>query len=59
MSSFSISSYSSNGIAFELSKLERYSEAKFIIERAMDNGGDSSEVVVEHYGDILSKVDVS
>ncbi len=42
--------------AWILFKLQRYTEAKFIIERAMDNGGDSSEVVVEHYGDILSKV---
>lgn len=42
--------------AWILFKLQRFTEAKFIIERAMDNGGDSSEVVVEHYGDILSKV---
>jgi tetratricopeptide (TPR) repeat protein len=33
----------------------RYFEAKYIIERAIDNGGDSSDVIVEHYGDILIK----
>ena len=30
-------------------------EAKYIIERAIDNGGDESDVIVEHYGDILFK----
>lgn len=30
-----------------------YRLAKFYIENALKNGGDSSEVVVEHYGDIL------
>ena len=41
--------------AWVLFKRARYFEAKYIIERAMDNGGDSSDVIVEHYGDILSK----
>jgi len=41
--------------AWVLFKRERYFEAKYIIERAMDNGGDSSDVIVEHYGDILYK----
>lgn len=40
--------------AWVLFKLKRYTEAKFIIERAMDNGGDSSDVIIEHYGDILA-----
>jgi len=39
--------------AWVLFKRERYFEAKYIIERAMDNGGESSNVIVEHYGDIL------
>lgn len=39
--------------AWVLFKLERYAEAKFIIERAMDNMTEQSDVVVEHYGDIL------
>ncbi|MGQ1785568.1 tetratricopeptide repeat protein [Saccharicrinis sp. GN24d3] len=39
--------------AWVLFKRGRFFEAKYIIERAMDNGGDSSEVIVEHYGDIL------
>lgn len=39
--------------AWVLFKLKRYTEAKFIMERAIDNGGDSSEVILEHYGDIL------
>ncbi|WP_430811419.1 MULTISPECIES: tetratricopeptide repeat protein [unclassified Carboxylicivirga] len=41
--------------AWVLFKRERYFEAKYIIERALDNGGDSSAVIVEHYGDILYK----
>ncbi|MBK3516601.1 tetratricopeptide repeat protein [Carboxylicivirga marina] len=41
--------------AWVLFKRERYFEAKYIIERAIDNGGDSSNVIVEHYGDILYK----
>ena len=43
--------------AWVLFKRERYFEAKYIIERAMDNGGDKSDVIVEHYGDILFKND--
>ena len=41
--------------AWVLFKRERYFEAKYIIERAIDNGGDKSEVIIEHYGDILYK----
>jgi tetratricopeptide (TPR) repeat protein len=41
--------------AWVLFKRERYFEAKYIIERAIDNGGDESAVIVEHYGDILYK----
>lgn len=39
--------------AWILFKRGRFFEAKFIIERAIDNGGDKNGVVVEHYGDIL------
>ncbi|MCU4156615.1 tetratricopeptide repeat protein [Carboxylicivirga sp. A043] len=39
--------------AWVLFKRGRYFEAKYIIERAIDNGGDDSAVIVEHYGDIL------
>ncbi len=41
--------------AWVLFKRERYFESKYIIERAIDNGGGSSDVIVEHYGDILAK----
>jgi len=41
--------------AWVLFKRGRYFEAKYIIERAIDNGGDESDVIVEHYGDILFK----
>ena len=34
---------------------ENYSLAKFYIESAMLNGGDKSEEIVDHYGDILYK----
>ncbi len=39
--------------AWVLFMRERYFEAKYIIERALDNGGSDSDVIVEHYGDIL------
>lgn len=39
--------------AWVLFKRKRFFEAKYIIERAIDNGGDKSNVIVEHYGDIL------
>jgi len=39
--------------AWVLFKRQHYLEAKFIIERAIDNGGASNDVIVEHYGDIL------
>jgi len=41
--------------AWVLFKRERYFEAKYIIERAIDNGGNNSNVIIEHYGDILFK----
>ena len=39
--------------AWVMFKMKRYFEAKYLIERAIDNGGDKSDVIVEHYGDIL------
>jgi len=39
--------------AWVLFKRGRFFESKYIIERAIDNGGDKSDVIVEHYGDIL------
>ena len=39
--------------AWVLFKRGRYLEAKFIIERALDNDGDSNDTILEHYGDIL------
>ncbi|TAJ11226.1 hypothetical protein DMA11_17750 [Marinilabiliaceae bacterium JC017] len=41
--------------AWVLFQRGRYFEAKYIIERAIDNGGNESAVIVEHYGDILFK----
>ncbi|MFW5803838.1 MAG: tetratricopeptide repeat protein [bacterium] len=41
--------------AWVLFKKERYNEAKFIIERAIDNMEEPNGVIVEHYGDILFK----
>ncbi|MBI9054721.1 MAG: tetratricopeptide repeat protein [Bacteroidales bacterium] len=41
--------------AWILYKLERYQEALIYITKAVKNGGIDSEVVVEHYGDILFK----
>ena len=34
----------------------RYTEARIYIEQAMKNGGDSSQVIVEHCGDIYFKL---
>lgn len=42
--------------AWILYKLERYQDALYYIKRAFENGGASSEVIVEHYGDIQFKV---
>jgi tetratricopeptide (TPR) repeat protein len=39
--------------AWVLFKKKRYLEAKFIIERAIDNSGSTNGTIVEHYGDIL------
>ena len=41
--------------AWILFKKGQFLEAKFIIERAIDNMDEPSGVVVEHYGDILFK----
>jgi tetratricopeptide (TPR) repeat protein len=41
--------------AWVLFKKGRYSEAKFIIERAIDNMDKPSGVILEHYGDIMFK----
>jgi tetratricopeptide (TPR) repeat protein len=42
--------------AWVLFKRGKYMEALFIIEQAIENGGDTMGVVLEHYGDILYKV---
>lgn len=39
--------------AWVLFKKERYNEAKFIIERAVDNMDEPNGVIIEHHGDIL------
>lgn len=39
--------------AWVLFKKKEYRLAKFYMETAMKNGGDQSDVIVEHYGDIL------
>jgi tetratricopeptide (TPR) repeat protein len=41
--------------AWVMFQMERYFEAKYLIERALDNGGKVSDVILEHYGDILFK----
>ncbi len=41
--------------AWILYKLERYEDAKYYIQKAIDNGGVDSDVIVEHFGDILYK----
>lgn len=42
--------------AWILFEKERYTEARIYIEQAMKNGGDSSQVIVEHCGDIYYKL---
>ena len=42
--------------AWILYKLERYEDALLYIKQAFENGGDKSDVIVEHYGDIQFKV---
>jgi tetratricopeptide (TPR) repeat protein len=42
--------------AWVLYQLEKYDDALEWIEKAYRNGGDSSGVVLEHYGDILYKL---
>jgi tetratricopeptide (TPR) repeat protein len=41
--------------AWVLFKMEKYFDALFIIEQAINAGGDSNGVILEHYGDILYK----
>ncbi|MBE9469206.1 MAG: tetratricopeptide repeat protein [Bacteroidetes bacterium] len=41
--------------AWVLFKRKSFSEAQKIIKLAIENGGDSSSVIVEHFGDILFK----
>lgn len=42
--------------AWVLYKLGRYEEARTWVEKALENGGDNSGEVLEHYGDILYKL---
>lgn len=42
--------------AWVLFKKGEYQLAKFYMENAIKNGGDKSEVILEHYGDILIKL---
>ncbi len=39
--------------AWVMFQMKRYFEAKYLIERAIDNGGNENDVILEHYGDIL------
>ncbi|MBC8046022.1 MAG: tetratricopeptide repeat protein [Fimbriimonadaceae bacterium] len=39
-----------------LYKQQKFDEAKTWIEKALKNGGSDSEVIIEHYGDILFKL---
>lgn len=42
--------------AWILFQQQKYDKAKEWIEKALENGGSQSGVIVEHYGDILSKL---
>lgn len=39
-----------------LYRLDKFSEAKIWLEKAMKGGGDKSAVILEHYGDVLYKL---
>ena len=39
--------------AWVLFKRKKYKDAKYFIEKSINNGGGKSKVIVEHYGDIL------
>ncbi len=39
-----------------LYRLNKFSEAKIWLEKAMKGGGDKSAVIIEHYGDVLYKL---
>jgi len=38
-----------------LFNMKQYKDALHFVEKAIENGGDKSEVIIEHYGDILFK----
>tara|TARA_B100000963_G_scaffold7215_1_gene5646 strand:- start:495 stop:2225 length:1731 start_codon:yes stop_codon:yes gene_type:complete len=42
--------------AWVLYQQEDYKNAKIWLEKALSNGGDSSAVIIEHYGDVLYKL---
>ena len=42
--------------AWVLYQLEDYKNAKVWLEKALNNGGDLSPVIIEHYGDVLYKL---
>ena len=42
--------------AWVLYQLEDYKDAKVWLEKALNNGGDLSPVIIEHYGDVLYKL---
>lgn len=42
--------------AWVLYKQENYTEAKKWLEKALQNNGDKSEVILEHYGDVLFRL---
>ena len=42
--------------AWVLYQQEDYKNAKIWLEKAISNGGDSSAVIIEHYGDVLYKL---
>jgi tetratricopeptide (TPR) repeat protein len=42
--------------AWVLYKMGKYTEAKKMLEKAMEHGGENQAVIVEHYGDVLYKL---
>ena len=42
--------------AWILFKLNKFSRAKYYIEKAILNGGDDNHEIINHYGDILFKL---
>jgi len=47
-----------DSFAWILYKLTKYEDAKVWIEKAIKNGGDKSAVIIDHYGDILFRLDM-